>query len=100
MIGLLQAGRAIPSTPIDLIRNATPLTKAVLVVLAVLSLISWASIFGVWVQLIVANSRAMKFVAEFDRTRRLDEANAIARKARSALARLFLNASHFVVETR
>jgi biopolymer transport protein TolQ len=100
MMGLMQASGAIPSTPLDLIRQATPLTKAVLVVLAILSLISWAAIFGVWIQLVVANSRAMKFVGEFDRTRRLDEANALARKAKSALARLFLNASHFVVETR
>lgn len=97
---MLQVGSAIPSTPMDLIRQATPVTQAVLVVLAVLSLISWAVIGGVWIQLTVANSRAFKFVIEFDRTRRLDEANALARKARTALARLFLNASHFVVEAR
>lgn len=100
MIEFLQAGAAIPSTPIDLIRQATPMTKTVLAILAVLSLISWAVIIGVWLQLMVANSRAMKFLGDFDRTRRLDEANALARKARTALARLFLNASHFVVETR
>jgi biopolymer transport protein TolQ len=97
---LMQAGGAIPSTPLDLIRQATPVTQGVLVVLAILSLISWAVIGGVWVQLTLANSRAAKFVAEFDRTRRLDEANALARKTKSALARLFLNASQFVVETR
>src|SRR5689334_19078954 len=97
---LMQVGGAIPSTPIDLIRQATAVTQAVLVVLGVLSLISWAVIVGVWMQLGLANSRAVKFVVEFDRTRRLDEANALARKAKTALARLFLNASHFVVETR
>jgi biopolymer transport protein TolQ len=100
MMLLLQARGAIPSTPIDLIMQATPVTQAVLVVLGVLSLISWAVIVGVWFQLMTANSRAQKFVAEFDRTRRLDEANALARKTKSALARLFLDASHFVVETR
>src|SRR5690349_18918 len=100
MMTVLQIGNAIPSTPIDLIRQATPVTQAVLVVLAVLSLISWAVIGGVWIQLMSANSRATKFAGEFDRTRRLDEANALARKTKSALARLFLNASHFVVETR
>lgn len=97
---LLQVGGAIPSTPIDLIRQATAVTQAVLVVLGVLSLISWAVIVGAWLQTAVANGRALKFAIEFDRTRRLDEANALARKAKSALARLFLNASHFVVETR
>jgi biopolymer transport protein TolQ len=97
---LMQVGGAIPSTPLDLILQATAVTQGVLVVLAVLSLISWAVIGGVWIQLSVANSRATKFVLEFDRTRRLDEANALARKSKTALARLFLNASHFVVETR
>ncbi len=97
---VVQVGGAIPSTPIDLIRQATPVTQVVLVILAVLSLASWATIFGVWIQLGAANRRASRFAQEFDRTRRLDEANALARKAKSALARLFLQASHFVVETR
>ncbi len=100
MITELVQGGAIPSTPLDLIRQATPVTHVVLLVLAGLSLMSWAVIGGVWIQLMIANSRAAKFVAEFDRTRRLDEANALARKTKSALASLFLNASHFVVETR
>lgn len=100
MIGAWQIGGAIPSTPIDLIRQSTPVTQAVLVILAVLSLISWAAILGVWVQLTLANRRAVRFAHEFDRTRRLDEASALARKTKSALARLFLEASHFIVETR
>ena len=45
---LVQVGGAIPTTPFELIRQATPLTKAVLIILAVLSLVSWAVIFGVW----------------------------------------------------
>jgi biopolymer transport protein TolQ len=98
---LLQVGGAIPSTPVDLIRQATTVTQAVLVILALLSLISWAVIFGVWIQLSTANRRAQKFAAEFDKTRRLDEANSLARRTeRNAFAKLFLRASHFVVETR
>ena len=95
-----QVGGAIPSTPLELIRQATPVTQAVLVVLAVLSLISWAVIGGVWLQLTTADGRALKFAQEFDLLRRLDEANALARKTKSALARLFLEAAHFVVEAR
>ena len=58
-------------------------------------------IFGVWIQLSAANERAQKFAQEFDRTRRLDEANSLARRnISSGLARLFLQASHFIVETR
>lgn len=95
-----QVQGAIPTTPMELIRQSTPVTQVVLIVLAILSLISWAVIFGVWIQLTMANGRARKFAHEFDKVRRLDEANALARKSDSALARLFLQASHFVVETR
>ena len=97
---LLQVQGAIPTTPMELIRQSTTVTQAVLIVLAVLSLISWAIIIGVWIQLAIANGRARKFATEFDKVRRLDEANALSRKSPSALARLFLQASHFVVETR
>jgi biopolymer transport protein TolQ len=104
MIGaplLFQVGGAIPSTPLDLIRQSTPLTQAVLVILAVLSLISWAVIFGTWIQLSIANGAARRFATDFDKVRRLEEANNLARRTqKSALPRLFLQASHFVVETR
>jgi len=97
----LQVGGAVPSTPVDLIRQATPVTQGVLVILAILSLISWAVIFGVWIQLSTANSRARKFAQEFDKTRRLEEANSLARRSqKAAFPLLFLQASHFIVETR
>lgn len=95
-----QVGGAIPSTPLELIKQATPVTQAVLAILAVLSLISWAVIVGAWLQLVFAEDRALKFATEFDHLRRLDEANALARKTKSALSRLFLEAMHFVVEAR
>jgi len=92
---------AIPATPFELIAQATPLTQAVLLVLALLSLVSWAVIFGVWARLSGANRRAQRFAQEFDKTRRLDEANGLARRSeKNAFAKLFLRASHFVVETR
>mgnify|MGYP003576137645 FL=1 len=98
---LLQVQGAVPMTPADLIRQSTVVTQVVLGVLAVLSLISWAVIFGVWVQLAIANRRSARFAEEFDRVRRLDEANALSRKApKNALARIFMLASHFVVDTR
>jgi biopolymer transport protein TolQ len=99
VLALLQG--AIPTTPMELIRESTLTTQIVLVVLAVLSLISWAVIFGTWARLSVANSRAQKFAIEFDKTKRLDEANGVARRSQSsALSKLFLRASHFIVETR
>jgi biopolymer transport protein TolQ len=99
-LSIVQIGGAIPSTPMELIRQATTVTQAVLVVLAALSLMSWAVISGVWIQLSVATGLARRFATEFDRTRRLDEASALARRTKGALSRLFLEASHFVIEAR
>jgi len=99
--GMLLLQGAIPTTPVELIRESTTITQVVLIVLAVLSLISWAVIFGTWIQLSIANRRAQRFAHEFDRLRRLDEANSLARRStQSALSKLFLRASQFVVEIR
>jgi biopolymer transport protein TolQ len=98
---LIQVGGAIPSTPMELIRQSTMVTKVVLVVLAALSLISWGVIFRVWAQLSTGYRRAERFAHEFDRVRRLDEATSLARRSPvGALPKLFLQASHFIVETR
>src|SRR5688572_5631542 len=97
----MQVGGAIPSTPMELIRQSTMVTKVVLVVLAALSLISWGVIFRVWAQLSTGYRRAERFAHEFDRVRRLDEATSLARRSPvGALPKLFLQASHFIVETR
>jgi biopolymer transport protein TolQ len=92
---------AIPQTPLELIRESTATTQVVLGVLAVLSLISWGVIFATWIRVSTANSRARQFAEEFDRTRRMDEANSLARRSmKSALSKLFLRASQFVVESK
>ncbi|HYC50779.1 MAG TPA: MotA/TolQ/ExbB proton channel family protein [Gemmatimonadaceae bacterium] len=99
-IAMLLQG-AIPTTPVDLIRQSTIVTQVVLIVLAILSLISWGVIFLTWARVTGAHARAQKFAAEFDRTRRLDEANSLARRsARNAFAMLFLRAAQFVGDIR
>lgn len=98
---MLQARGAIPSTPVELITTADPMTKGVLAFLAFLSLVSWTVMFVVWRQIANANSRARKFAADFERTQRLEQAASMAKQAKpSALSRLFLRAMHFVSETR
>jgi biopolymer transport protein TolQ len=98
-LALLQG--AIPTTPMELIRESTLTTQIVLAVLGVLSLISWAVIFWTWVRLSMANGRAVKFAEEFDKLKRLDEGVSLARRStQHALSRLLMRASHFVVETR
>jgi biopolymer transport protein TolQ len=99
---LLQAARgAVPSSPVDLILDASLVTKIVLVVLAVLSLLSWSIMFGVWRSLAKAGGAAERFSKEFERTPRLDEAGALAKRAPpGALPRLFMRAMHFVSDAR
>lgn len=98
---LLQVGGAIPLTPMDLIRQSTLVTQVVLVILGILSLISWAVMLWVWIQLSTANGRAQRFAQDFDKARKLEEIGSLARRAQpGALPRLFLQASHFVSEIR
>lgn len=90
-----------PLTPADLIRQSTAITQVVLIILAILSLISWGVIFGVWFRLSTAERRAQRFAQDFDRTRRLEEATSLARRSPpGALPKLFLQAAHFVVESK
>lgn len=97
----MQVRGAVPSTPVDLVRNASGLTQGVLAFLALLSLISWTVMFTVWRQIASATSKAKKFAAEFDRTRGLEEAGALAKKSKvNALSGLFLRAMRFVSETQ
>jgi len=46
----LQAGSAIPSTPIELVRSATVPTQIVLVLLVLLSLTSWGIMLAKWLE--------------------------------------------------
>jgi biopolymer transport protein TolQ len=99
---LLQATRgAVPSSPIDLVLAATTVTQIVLGLLAVLSLLSWAIMFGVWLSLGKATTAATKFAHDFEVIGRLDDAAVLAKKTKpSALPRLFLRAMHFVSDAR
>ena len=98
---LQAASRAVPSNPVDLVRNATTITQVVLVVLALLSLLSWAIIFGVWRSLSKASNAADKFWREFERSPRVDDVGALARRSPpGALPKLFMRAMHFVADAR
>ena len=98
---LLQIRGAVPATPLELITGATTLTKGVLVILALLSLLSWAIMFALWRELARAQRTSLKFFRDFERASRLDEAGALAKvTAPNALTRLFMRAAHFVSDTR
>ena len=99
---LLQASRgAVPSSPVELVLNATRETQVVLALLVALSLLSWGIMFAVWRSLGKATKAAEKFRYEFDRSSRLDEAGLLAKRAPpGALPRIFLRAVHFVSDAR
>ena len=97
----MQLRGAVPSTPVELITGATTLTKGVLIILAVLSLLSWAVMFALWRELARAQRTSLKFFRDFERASRLEEAGALAKvTAPNALTRLFMRAAHFVSDTR
>jgi biopolymer transport protein TolQ len=98
---VLQIRGAVPSTPLELITGATTLTQVVLIVLAVLSLLSWAIMLALWREMARAQRTSVRFFRDFERATRLDEAGALAKvTAPNALTRLFMRAVHFVSDTR
>lgn len=98
---VLQVGGAVPTSAWELITNSSPMTKGVLILLAALSLLSWAVMFAAWAQSRRAMKSAESFRREFERTSRLDEASSLAKHApATALPRLFLRALQFVGDSR
>lgn len=98
---LLQVGSAIPSTRLELITTASRETQAVLVVLAFLSLMSWAVMLAKWLAFRRAERAGAEFLREFHRSTRLDAAATLARRTRpSAHTRVLQRALQFLTETR
>lgn len=97
----LQTRAAVPGTPLELVLNASTTTQVVLILLACLSLLSWAIMVAVGLQVGRSVRAAETFSREFDQASRLDEAAAIARRAKpGALPRLFTHAIRFVSDAR
>jgi biopolymer transport protein TolQ len=98
---MLQAGAAVPTTYLQMVLHADPVTQGVLIVLAILSIVSWAIMFSLGRQMKKATGLAREFSADFDRTLNLDEGAALARRAKpNALSRILLQAMHFVSGVR
>ena len=76
---ILQAGSAIPSTPVELILSSSMATKVVLAILAMLSLFSWAIILAKWLEFRRVAARGAAFMTEFARVSKLDQAAALIR---------------------
>ena len=98
---LLQVGQVIPTNPWDMVRSATLVTQIVLVLLAVLSLLSWAIMLGKWREFRGVRKAAGSFIRSFDRAHSIDEVATLAKHATpNPFVRVFERALQFITETK
>lgn len=98
---LAQIGEAVPTTPWEMVLHASLVTQIVLVVLLVLSLISWMIMFAKWRQLRSVFKLGNKFMREFERSAALEEVASIARRSDpSPFTRVFTRALNFFAEMK
>ena len=71
---LLQVGRAVPTTPWELVLTSSRETKFVLAILVVFSLVSWYLIFLKWWQFRRMRRQADRFMTQIEKSARLEDA--------------------------
>jgi biopolymer transport protein TolQ len=90
---------AVPTSPLEMIVHGTNATKIVLAILAVLSLISWAIMFGKWKQFRVITRDSAAFMASFERSPSFEGAvDAVRKPGELPHARLLRRAADFLRE--
>lgn len=98
---LLQGAAAAPHSAVDLVANASRASQVILVLLALLSLFSWAVMFAAWRDISRVQRAGRDFLREFEKVPRLEDATILVRHSPpSAFTRLFTVAMRFVAETR
>ena len=97
----MQVSQAIPTTPMELVTHATRMTQFVLVVLAILSLVSWGIMLAKWWELRVASRASRAFENEFTRATRLEQVRTLAKRSPpSPFTRVFGRAADFLHDLR
>ena len=101
VVVILQVGGGVPSSPAELIRHASGLTQGVLILLALLSLVSWAVMFGAWREIARSLKAGRGVLHEMEKMSRLEQVSALIRHAPpSAFTRLYTIAIQFVSDTQ
>lgn len=96
-----QIGGAVPTAPFDMVINASLVTKIVLAILAVLSLVSWMIMFAKWIELGRVERAGRAFTREFERAPALDSAAGLVRRSpASPFTRVFSRAVNFFAEMK
>ena len=103
-LALLQLSAKPPAASMSLISmvlSSDIVTKVVLVLLVVLSLMSWAIMFAKWRAFSSAESNGRSFVHDFERARGMDDAMLLAQRAKpSAFTSVFARAVQFLNDTK
>ena len=98
---LLQVGRAVPTTPWELVLTSSRETQFVLAVLAVFSVVSWYFIVLKWWQFRRMRQLGDRFLAEVEKAPRLEDAyHAAMRLPPSPYNRLLREGIHFFSELK
>lgn len=95
----LQVGQAIPSSPMELITSSSGSTKFVLLILVILSLVSWGIIFAKWYELRRAARITYSFAHEFAGAHTVEAAARMARVSSGPPATITERAMRFIQET-
>lgn len=96
-----QVGSAIPTSAWELVVSSDPVTKGVLALLAVLSLVSWTIMFAKWIELARVRRASQAFMQMFERARTMVEVAAGVRKGKGdPFARVFARGERFLNDTR
>ena len=98
---LFQVGGAVPTTPWELVVMSSPETRAVLVILALFSMLSWYVIVLKWWQFRKMRALGDRFLSEVERAPRLEDAyHAAMRLPSSPYNRLLREGVHFFSELK
>jgi len=97
---ILQIGQAVPSSLTELVLHTTPAAKGVLVLLLVLSFVSWAIMFLKWREYRRVTSAGLEYTEAFSRVTTLDEAGRIVHQTGdNSYSRIVDRATHFLAQT-
>ncbi len=98
---MLQVSQAIPTSPIELITHSTAMTKVVLVVLLILTIVSWGVMLSKWWELRSAERASRTFSNEFTRATRLEQVRSLAKRTPpNPFTRVFGRAADFLHDLR
>ena len=94
-----QLNAAVPTTPVEMVRNATLATKVVLAILVLLSLISWAIMLVKWLQFRRVRVVSATFMRDFERSPGFEQAAMVGRRMeRTPHAQILSRAHTFITE--